>query len=769
MNEQNNGVLQQTEAEGFEENLLSPAYYLYVLRKRYKLVLSFFLAGVVASVMVLTRTEPLYEAKAQVLFSVGPPSRRGEIVDKDYAGVGISTIFEQDSYINTQMELLKGRGLARAVIERLHLENCDEFKPRKKPLLGALVSRIRRFISSKIWTTEEPKPQKLNAVDKSALVSAFVSRVGVKRTGQGRNTSGSRIVEVTFTGRDTETIKKILNTMLEVFKEQDVERRYKAAKEVLDWLQAKQRDVLLAIEEAENRVQNYIESENLAITPSLTEDAGRTDTEKLDSLSEAVVKANAKRIQAETLYRTLQELVKKDAPLPTEGENEVIQDLQKKYAELETKRAALSERFGEKWPEIRDITQQMAAIKDQIQRERQKIVDAARASYELARRQEEELRRELEKQKAQAIELRRKGVIYRTLRREARANEQIFDMLLSSAKEASIAQSIDRSQVSVVTPAYIAGEKAIARARKIAFGLIFLSLFGGFALAVLLERINPRIQSEQEAEDSFGIPLFGSIGKIDKETLRGNGRAFPVLIRDNPKSVYAQQFQRITANAVAHIIGNGGKSILVTSINPKEGKSLVASNLAACLAKAGKKVLLIDADMHQPRQHDIFELKNRAGFAALLKDESPVAETAVETNVPNLHLIVAGEKEARNEVLPLRLDRLSFVLEELKKQFDVTIMDSPPVGVVADALGLSQVTDAVLLVIRSGAITKLMGRYVIRQLEGVKANVIGAVLNGVAPRKGGYGYYYYYYYPYRYYGYYGDQPGTKVKKKRKRR
>jgi len=759
------------EGQPGDENVFSPRYYLRILAKRIKLVLSCMFLGVVIGVIHVARTEPIYEAKAQLLFSVGPPSKRGEIVDKDYAGVGLSSIFEQDSYISTQMELLKGRGLARAVVERLHLENSDEFKPRPPGALSRTITAVKKAVLGRIWTSRdiEKKPPS-GKPDISGVVAAFADRIGVSRIGKGGKLSGSRMVEVTFTGRDKEAIKRILNTTLEVFKEQDLERRYKAVREVLSWLQSEQRKAQAAIEEAEGKVQEYVEKEKMAIVPASRGESDTVDTQKLGSLSEAIIEASTKRIQAETLYRNLVRLAESDQALPTEGESEVIQELKKQYAQLQTRRAALGKRFGDKWPEIRDLDEQMAAIKTQIRQERQNIVAVAKASYELAKQQEDELKRALELQKKQTIELRRKAVMYRQLKREAESNEQLFATLLRNMKEARVAESIDRSQISIETPAYISREKHVARAKKTAYAIVFLAFFGGFGLAVLLERTNPTIESEEEAELCLGIPLLGSLARIDKQTLRENGRVVPVLVRDEPRSLYSEQFQRITANALAHAFSEEKKSLVVTSISPKEGKSLIAANLAACLAKVGKKVLLIDADMHQPTQHAIFGCENKAGFAVLLRDGTGAENGIRSTDVANLFLLVAGEKEARHEVMPVKPGDVTALLETLKKEFEILILDCAPVGVVADALSLSQVADGVLLVVKSGGVTKLMGRHVIRQLEAVKADLVGVVLNEVVPRKRGSRYYYYYYYPYRYYSYYGaDDESKKVKKKKRAR
>ncbi|NOZ22692.1 MAG: polysaccharide biosynthesis tyrosine autokinase [Planctomycetes bacterium] len=762
---------------------------MYVLRKRIGVILPLVILGMVLGVFFVANTEPMYGAKAQLLFSVGPPSSRGEVVNKDYAGVGLSTIWEQDAYIATQIELLKGRGLAEEVVRRLRLQDNEEFWGAR----GGVIHRVRAFVSGLIGKSAETTRQ---PADINTAIGLFLSRIDATRVKQGR-TSDSRIVTVTFEGSDKETVKNILSTTLDVFKEQDRKRRFKAVSEVLSWLGEKQGDVQLAVKKAEDKVQEYIEKENLAVIPQQFQgEVYSVDQEKLVKLNTAIVEASTQRIQAETLYRSLEELAKKDQAFPNEQENIVVQELKSRYAGLEVKRSTLGKRFGEKWPEVQDIDNEMTAIKRQIREERRKSLDAARAAYELAKQREGQLKQALTQQKAATIELRRKSVTYRMLRGEAKANEQLFDMLVENAKEANIAQSIDRSQIDVVTPAYIAGEKAVARAKKKALGIVFLFIAGAYVLALSLEMLNPTLQVEEEVENQLGVRILGSVTAIDRDTLDGNGKYFSVLPRDHPRSIYVEQFRRIATNTLAHALSKERKVLLITSVLPQEGKSFVAANLAACLASMGKRTLLIDADMHQPKQNEVFDCEEnvvsavplhecrvgaerprRMGFAGLLQNGAVRDDSIIRTNVRNLSLLVAGERDARRQATPFPLGRARSIFAELKKNFDAVLLDCAPVGVVADALALSQVADGVLLVLKSGNLRTSAGRHLLRQMENAKANVVGLILNAVPPRLRGFRYYYEYnyYYPNRFYGYYGGDEdgqsgeGGKIKTKTKAR
>jgi capsular exopolysaccharide synthesis family protein len=196
------------------------------------------------------------------------------------------------------------------------------------------------------------------------------------------------------------------------------------------------------------------------------------------------------------------------------------------------------------------------------------------------------------------------------------------------------------------------------------------------------------------------------------------------------------------------------KRLLVTSSDPQEGKTTVATNLAITMAQSGSRTLLIDTDMRRPRIHRAFGLPNDAGMSNLIVGQMRPDEVIKETVVPNLYVLPCGPIPPNPAEL-VHTQRFKQLLVELDGKFDRIILDSPPVAAVTDALILSDEVDGVVLVVKAGRTMREVVLRTKQSLDDVNARIFGVVMNDVDLERRGYGYYYYYQ---RYGYYYGEKP-----------
>jgi capsular exopolysaccharide synthesis family protein len=190
------------------------------------------------------------------------------------------------------------------------------------------------------------------------------------------------------------------------------------------------------------------------------------------------------------------------------------------------------------------------------------------------------------------------------------------------------------------------------------------------------------------------------------------------------------------------------KTILVTSSGPQEGKTTTATSLAITMACSGNRVLLVDADMRRPRIHKVFGVPSGTGLSSLILGEGSLPETVRETEVPGLFALPCGPVPPNPAEL-LHTAAFRKLLDEMSERFDRVIVDSPPVGVVADAAVMSTHVNGTILVVKAGQTSREVARKAVRQLRDVNANVLGAVLNDLNLQKfGQYAYYYQYGYYY---------------------
>ena len=279
-----------------------------------------------------------------------------------------------------------------------------------------------------------------------------------------------------------------------------------------------------------------------------------------------------------------------------------------------------------------------------------------------------------------------------------------------------------------------------------------IALVAGAAIALLPESLDYTVATPEELEETLGITTLGAIARIGGSETEDD----PIerlVARNYPRSPIAEAFRTLRTNIRFARPDRPRATLLITSSQPGEGKSLVAANLAVAIAQEGRTAIIIDADLRRPTLHRFFGLPNRAGFTSLIMDESLSLEDVLQrTDVPGLSVITSGPLPP-NPLDMLASQRADSLLKQVKQMCDTLVLDSPPVLSVTDALLLAVHADSALLVANARGTRRdlIVKAYETLQRSGV--DIIGAVINRV--RQSDLGYYYSHYY----YGYYYGSPG----------
>ncbi|WP_080146717.1 CpsD/CapB family tyrosine-protein kinase [Marinilactibacillus piezotolerans] len=215
-----------------------------------------------------------------------------------------------------------------------------------------------------------------------------------------------------------------------------------------------------------------------------------------------------------------------------------------------------------------------------------------------------------------------------------------------------------------------------------------------------------------------------------------------LVVVNKPTSVVSEQFRTIRTNIQFSMVDETLKSIVVTSAGPSSGKSTVSANLAVTFASEDKKILLVDADLRKPTVHKTFNIKNIDGLTKLLTDkETKIENTIYRTHTEGLYLLTSGAIPPNPAEL-LSSKRMTSIINEMYKYFDMVIFDMPPVLAVTDAQIMASKADGVLFIIPKGEVSKEQMIKSKELLVNVKANILGAVLNKVEKSDDNYYYYY---------------------------
>ncbi len=268
---------------------------------------------------------------------------------------------------------------------------------------------------------------------------------------------------------------------------------------------------------------------------------------------------------------------------------------------------------------------------------------------------------------------------------------------------------------------------------------VFLAVAGSSAIIFVVFYFDDTLRNTENIETDLEMPVVAKVFKDNSDV--------ELVVDKKPKAVTSENIRTLRTNLQFSSIDTELQTILITSTLPGEGKSYISSNLAISFAQAGKKVLIMDCDLRKGRQHKIFKLSSRKGLSNLLISDKNYKDYISETKIENLFVIPRGVVPPNPSEL-LGSKKNIQLIQELKKQFDIIIMDGAPVTGLSDSLILSSLADKVLIVSSLNHTPKSELKNTRKSLENVGANLAGLVINNVNSKTDAYGSYYYYSYGY---------------------
>lgn len=311
------------------------------------------------------------------------------------------------------------------------------------------------------------------------------------------------------------------------------------------------------------------------------------------------------------------------------------------------------------------------------------------------------------------------------LQSKIRLQEEVYARLLMQYEEARIAEASRASSVTIVEPAV--QPKAPSRPRpklNIALGAL-VGLVGGISLALLFENLDATLHSTKDLETVTTVPILGAIPKFRAQ--RGTPPGI-VLFDSNGRSPAAEAYRVLRSNLLSIRLGKFPKTILVTSAEPEAGKSAVLANLAAAMAQAGRKVIVVDGDFRHSSLHQVFELPNELGLSNVLLGQSGIDEALQETKIEGVRVLTSGPVPPDPAEL-LGLSKTQKLINELAKEADVVLLDAPPLLAIADAAVLAPLVDGVLLVTAQDQTSRTSVQRALQHLGRIRAETLGVVFN----------------------------------------
>ena len=330
--------------------------------------------------------------------------------------------------------------------------------------------------------------------------------------------------------------------------------------------------------------------------------------------------------------------------------------------------------------------------------------------------------------------------------------QRTFDNLQSEYQLARIAEGVDAGRVQSIDEATLPTFAVSPNRKRSVIYSALMGLLLGFVLAFGLDRLDDSVKSPDELHNQMDLPMLGLIPAIRRDRgLRktANPALGRLITHADPRSPVAEAYRSLRTNLAFARAQQAPQAIVIASPGPSDGKSTTAANLAITFAQQGQRTLLIDADLRRAVLNMAFKTQRSPGLTELIVGDVTLEDVMHETEVPNLSLIASG-RFPPNPAELLGSSRMQEVLHQAKAQFDIVLLDSPPLLAVTDAAVLSTMVDGVVLVIRTERTKRDAVRRALGHIRSVRGRLLGVVLNDVDLRSGAYygsyGHYYYSYY-----------------------
>lgn len=550
----------------------------------------------------------------------------------------------------------------------------------------------------------------------------------------------SRLVDLGFTSPDAAFSAKVANAWAENFIQTNLERKIQATSYGRNLLQQQLAQSKERLDESQRQLVAYASAQRIINLPAQSGD-GRSTSERsivaddLAALNAELSEATAARIQTEARFEQAGR-----AGASTEAlRNQAINSLRQKRAELAADYQRLMTQFEPEYPAAKAIQSQVDQLDRSIAREESRVSGSLLADFREAQERERALQNRVEQLKASYLDLRRRSIQYNIFQQEVDTNRALYDGLLQRFKEIGVAGGVGVNNISVVDTADVPQKPSSPRL-LVNLALALLAGLGlGALLAFGLEQIDEAIADPGEVERRLGLPLLGSVPKLESGT--------PKEALQDRKSDLVDAYLAVQTNLAFTTEHGVPRSFAVTSTRPAEGKSTTALALATTLARSHRKVILVDGDMRSPSVHHLGGVDHEYGLSNFLSGQDNIEALTFQMADLGFTAMSAGPIPPNAAEL-LTGNRLSLLIDRLLETYDHVVIDSPPVMGLADAPLIASRVEGVIYAVESHGIRSSMVKTALGRLRSANARVIGGVLTKFEARKAHYGYGYEYGYGY---------------------
>jgi len=689
-----------------------------ITKRKYQIIALAIVAALLAYVIV-SRITPIFESRATVMFE----TRKANVVSIDQAFTGISP---DQQHFQTQTEILRSRDLALKTITRLRLWEHPDYDPRierEDPVRDML----KRWGLSPFFNEPAASVKWTDGALAEAVYGSFASALTVEPL--GRNT---QIVTIQFASPDRTLSAHVANTHAESYIAEDLNARFEMSNNARLWLRERLSELKAQLTASEQALQKFRESKGLI---DISGSAQTGVSQQTADLRTRLIDAQVRRAETEIAYQQIRAAGKDAAELsavPAIQRNAAVASARGAFLEAERKVAELAERYGPDHPRMQQVQAERASARSALQSQVNVVVATITREFEQARAQEQALQRSLDASEESVRRINRHEFDLGVLQREVESNRQLYDMFLSRGKETDIASDLQNPVARVIDRA-VDGRQVAPRVMRSVLVVLALALLLGCAAAVLADQLDKTIKTVEDAERRLQQPLLAGLPVLERKSAR-RGAACRMLL-DHPESVFAEAIRTARSGILLSALDATQRTILVTSSLPGEGKTVFAMGVAEALAQQGSRTLLLECDMRRPSIARALDLEpDVTGLSALVAGTASLEDCVRRLPDSELDIIVTGVIPPNPQEL-LASRRFRTLLDTLKERYEVIVIDSPPVDLVADAAVLAPLATGVAFIVRAAETPAPLALRGLTMIKRAGGQVLGLVLSQLDHRR----------------------------------
>jgi len=664
--------------EESEESRIPLSHYLWILKRYRARIAGVVIAAVLITWLVSARLTPIYESTATVDIDRQRPSG---VVGEDAAPAALN---DADQFLATQMKLVESDSVVRPVDERLGLRRAE------------------------------------HQAASGASESAEEAPVTLKRLRVTRPPN-TYLMQISYRSEDPKLAAGAANAIAQSYLEHTYNIRIRSSASLSAFME-KQLEELKAKMERSSQALAKFERDLNVLNP---EEKTSILSSRLQQLNADYTGAQSERLKKEAAYDSVRG-GSLDAALAT-PQGEPLRKLAERLNEARENLAGIESFYGSRHPEYRRAQAKLDDIQTSFDSTRASILGRAEAEFREAKQREEMAQQAVAAAKSEFDEVNARSFEYLAAKREADGDKTLYDELMRRIKEASINAGFQNSAIRIADPA----RPSLSAVSPDILLNVLLALMSSTLLAVGAavtgDMLDQTIRDPEQAARILRADVIGTLPLMKHRRPLGDS----MRLAEFEASGFNESVRTLRNSILLGNFDQPCRSLLITSAAPGDGKTTTASHLAAAHAEHGKRTLLIDADLRRPSVHRAFNLSGVTGLSGALTGEVHWRDACLRVDgAPHLEILPAGPPSRRAGDLMGR--GLTELLEEASAEYDLVVLDAPPLLGFAEPLQIATAADAVLVVARAGQTSRKAVAAVLATLTRLRARTVGLVLNQVS-------------------------------------